>query len=250
MFNGDALSRSQELEYARKAAHGDHDAFRHLVLAYETSILMYLQSILGDWESARDLAQETFIAAFYALPRWQAPESLNRWQSIPQKNGQGARSLVDHPLAPWLYRIATNHALTFLKQQGRYKRAGASLPLEYHPDINQISESMGESQGAVEGWEGEGGARWQLTPLKQRLAEPHPEGGGFYEFSIDQHLFPDVIWSGPWTGMVGPSQYSMISLFKNAAGTRYIFFEIDYAGKIMVITRERCIQLTGERACQ
>ncbi|MDQ2904056.1 MAG: RNA polymerase sigma factor [Chloroflexota bacterium] len=153
VFNGDALSRSQELEYARKAAHGDHDAFRHLVLAYETSILTYLQSILGDWESARDLTQETFIAAFYALPRWQPPESLTRWQSIPQKNAQGARSLMDHPLAPWLYRIATNHALTFLKQQGRYKRAGASLPLEYHPDINQISESIGESQGAVEGWE-------------------------------------------------------------------------------------------------
>lgn len=97
---------------------------------------------------------------------------------------------------------------------------------------------------------GEGGARWQLTPLKQRLAEPHPEGGSFYEFSIDQHLFPDVIWSGPWIGTAGPSHYSMISLFKNATGTRYIFFEIDYSGKIMVITRERCIQLTGERACQ
>lgn len=92
---------------------------------------------------------------------------------------------------------------------------------------------------------GEAREHWQLTPLKQLLIEPHPEGGGYYGFPVDQHLFPEIIWSGP----VGGPQ-SMVSLFKNAVGTRYIFLEVDYAGKIVVITREQCIQLVGEQICQ
>lgn len=151
MFNGDVVSTNKELEYAQKAARGDHEAFRHLVLVYETPVLTYLQSILGDWENARDLAQETFIAAFYALPCWQPPESLNHQQSVPQQNWQSARSIVDHPLAPWLYRIATNHALTFLKQQS--KRAEVPLSVEHHSDASQISESVGMPQSSVETWE-------------------------------------------------------------------------------------------------
>ncbi|MDQ2904050.1 MAG: hypothetical protein ABI456_03625 [Ktedonobacteraceae bacterium] len=96
-----------------------------------------------------------------------------------------------------------------------------------------------------------GGVRWQFTPIKQRIAEPHPEGGSFMWFPIDQHLFPDVIWSGPWTGSEGSSPYTMISLFKNAAGTRSIFLEVNYyAGKVVVITREQCVHLAGKHICR
>lgn len=92
----------------------------------------------------------------------------------------------------------------------------------------------------------EGDTRWQLTPLKQLEAEPHPEGGGFYGFPVDRHLFPKIIWSGPFSE---PSEQSKISLFKNATGTRYIFLEVDYAGEVKVITREQCIQLFREQIC-
>lgn len=95
----------------------------------------------------------------------------------------------------------------------------------------------------------EGSVRWQLTPLKQLVAEPHPEGGGYYGFPIDQHISPAIIWSGPRSGLAGPSQHSMVSLFKNAAGTRYIYLQVDYSGKIAVVTKEQCIQLIGEQNC-
>lgn len=95
----------------------------------------------------------------------------------------------------------------------------------------------------------EGSARWQLTPLKQQMVEPHPEGGSYYGFPVDQHLFPAIIWSGPRSGPAGPSQHSMVSLFKNAAGTHYIFLQVDYSEKIVVITKEQCIQLIGEQNC-
>jgi RNA polymerase sigma factor (sigma-70 family) len=168
VFRGKVVPNNQELEYIQKAAHGDHDAFRHLVLAYETPVLTYLQSILGDRENARDLAQETFIAAFYALPHWQPPEPLNYRQPVPQKSGQSARSIMDHPLAPWLYRIATNHALTFLKRQS--KRAEVPLSIEQHTDASQIGESVGMPQSSVETWENRYVARELLHEALSQLS--------------------------------------------------------------------------------
>jgi hypothetical protein len=95
----------------------------------------------------------------------------------------------------------------------------------------------------------EGSVHWQVSPLKQLVAEPHPEGGTYYGFPIDQQIFPAIIWSGPRSGLVGPSQHSMVSLFKNAAGTRYIYLQVNYSGKFAVITKEQCIQLIGEQNC-
>jgi RNA polymerase sigma factor (sigma-70 family) len=171
VFSREVVPNNKELEYIQKAAHGDHDAFRHLVLAYETPVLTYLQSILGDWETARDLAQETFIAAFYALPHWQPPELLNHRQSVSQESWQSAHSTMDHPLAPWLYRIATNQALTFLKQQGRHKRAGGPLHTEHHTDLSQMSESAGKPQGSVEAWEDRYVVRELLHEALSQLSE-------------------------------------------------------------------------------
>lgn len=93
----------------------------------------------------------------------------------------------------------------------------------------------------------EGDTRWQLTPLRQQSTEPRPQGGDFYGVSVDQHLFPNIIWSGLFS--IPPGR-SMLSLFKNAAGTRSIFLEVDYAGDITVITREQCIQRFDEQMCR
>lgn len=87
-----------ELALARRAATGDTAAFTAIVQAYEARLLAYLTQMLGDPEAARDVAQDTFIAAYQALPRWQPPERPH-----PQ------------PLSPWLYRIATNRALSLLR---------------------------------------------------------------------------------------------------------------------------------------
>ena len=94
------------------------------------------------------------------------------------------------------------------------------------------------------------GISWKFTPFKQLHPEPHPEGGGYYGFPVDQHLFPAIIWSGPRTGPAGPSQNSTISLFQNPAGTHYIFLQVDYSGKIALITKAQCIQLVTKPNCQ
>lgn len=98
---GRPTDASDELELAERAARGDHGAFAAIVRAYESQLYAHLVNMLGDPETARDVAQDTFLAAYRALPRWRPPDD--------------DRADALRPLSPWLYRIATNKALSLLR---------------------------------------------------------------------------------------------------------------------------------------
>ncbi len=113
----------EELVWIQRASRGDHEAFRCLVLSYETHLLAYLFRLLGNWDDAHDVAQETFVAAFFALPRWKPMKQTSDSDTEQRKkNGVPTEYNTEelHPLAPWLYRIATNRALTLLKKRTAY----------------------------------------------------------------------------------------------------------------------------------
>lgn len=102
------IATADELSQIRRAATGDHAAFALLVRRYEARIVTYLRQMVGDADLASDLAQETFLAAYQALPRWQPP---------PER----ALRTTDL-LSPWLYRIATNHVISTLRRQAMSAR--------------------------------------------------------------------------------------------------------------------------------
>jgi RNA polymerase sigma factor (sigma-70 family) len=77
-----------------RARQGDHQAFAALFEAYNARICTYLARFVGDDELGRDLAQDTFIAA---------------WRALPQILGELR-------FGPWLYRIATNTARSSLRR--------------------------------------------------------------------------------------------------------------------------------------
>src|SRR5512137_2791638 len=81
----------------RKAQQGDMDAFETLVRTYQQRVYALCRRLTGAHQSADDLAQETFIKAYFALARFDAA-----W-----------------PLYPWLRRIAINTGLNYLKARGR-----------------------------------------------------------------------------------------------------------------------------------
>jgi RNA polymerase sigma-70 factor (ECF subfamily) len=112
----DTRGDSGELALIQRACNGDHEAFRLLVLSYEAQLLTYLTHMLGDSDSARDVAQETFVAAYY---------SLARWRPLPlYDDGDNAQAPAANAqlLAPWLYRIATNKAISLLRKNSFYAR--------------------------------------------------------------------------------------------------------------------------------
>ena len=83
------------VEVVEQARAGDKLAFDTLFEHYNTRICTYLAHIVGNEEEGRDLAQETFLKA------WQAIGNIHK------------ESCFD----TWLYRIATNTAIDYLRRR-------------------------------------------------------------------------------------------------------------------------------------
>ena len=91
------IEHPEDAVLVRKAQQGDMDAYESLVRRYQQRVYALCRRLTGAHQSADDLAQETFIKAYFALARFDA-----QW-----------------PLYPWLRRIAVNSGLNYLKVRGR-----------------------------------------------------------------------------------------------------------------------------------
>jgi RNA polymerase sigma-70 factor (ECF subfamily) len=90
---------------------GNDEAFTQLVTRYKDSITNYLNMMVGDYDIAVDLSQETFLRVY---------RSINRYSNLYQ-------------FSTWIYRIATNLAIDemrYRKRRGQvfYKNILGSRP--------------------------------------------------------------------------------------------------------------------------
>jgi RNA polymerase sigma-70 factor (ECF subfamily) len=76
---------------------GDEDAFAELVARYRNQITSYIYRMTNDYDGAVDLAQETFIRVYRAAARYQ----------------------TTHAFSTYIYRIATNLAISELRKRKR-----------------------------------------------------------------------------------------------------------------------------------
>ena len=83
-----------------RARAGDEEAFRELVDPYRGELQLHCYRILGTVQEAEDLLQETLLAAWRGLERFDGRSSLRTW----------------------LYRIATNRCLNALRDRRRRAR--------------------------------------------------------------------------------------------------------------------------------
>ena len=75
---GDVES-DQEREYVRRARTGDQSAFAALVDRYWHPVRAWLAGLTGREHTAEDLAQETFLKAWVALPGLIAEDTFRVW---------------------------------------------------------------------------------------------------------------------------------------------------------------------------
>ena len=81
----------------QKVQAGNVGAFDQLVQKYREHIFSIIYNMTSNREDASDLAQETFIKAFQAIARFKGKSSF----------------------FTWIYRIAINTTMTFLKKRSR-----------------------------------------------------------------------------------------------------------------------------------
>lgn len=100
------MSVIEEKNWIKKAVNGDAAAFEQLVLRYQAPIYNLCLRITGNAEDAADMTQEAFIKA---------------WRSLDTFHFEAAFST-------WLYRLASNTCLDFLR--GQKRRPLLSLTVE------------------------------------------------------------------------------------------------------------------------
>ena len=94
-----------DLDLVRRVQAGEKAAFDVLVLKYQHKILKLVMRFLSDHSEAQDVAQDAFIKAYKALPKFRG----------------------DSAFYTWLYRIAVNTAKNYLVARGRRPRNYSGL---------------------------------------------------------------------------------------------------------------------------
>lgn len=99
------MTREQELRTVQKVLKGDTNAFEQFVTEYEKNVYNIALRMTGNSEDAADMTQEAFIKAFNSLQSFRG----------------------DSKFSVWLYRIATNVCLDFLRSRNRKPTVSLSV---------------------------------------------------------------------------------------------------------------------------
>lgn len=134
------------VEHARE---GDLAAYDEIVRRYQERIYGTIYHMTANHEDANDLAQETFIKAY---------------QAIGSFKGQSG-------FFTWLYRIAVNRTINFLKQRGQRNHRSLNdldFNAEHDPDLVEfVSEKTPRRDAAL------AELQEKLNDAMQKLSEPH-----------------------------------------------------------------------------
>ena len=138
-----------EIDLVKQARKGDFSAYDELVKRYQQRIYATIYHMTANHEDANDLAQESFIKAFQALPSFKGGSTFYTW----------------------LYRIAVNKTINFLKQ--RKNRQHMSLNdldfnAEHDPDLMALisDKTPVREVGLTE-------LQQKLNEALLKLSEPH-----------------------------------------------------------------------------
>jgi len=109
-----------ESELVRRAKKGDRNAFSKLVELYQDRVYTLAWKTTGDQEIAQDVAQDSFVRAWRALPGFKGKSKFSSW----------------------LYRITYNTSLSELRRLGKPVDAYSGDELEALPNHNFRSVSF------------------------------------------------------------------------------------------------------------
>jgi RNA polymerase sigma-70 factor, ECF subfamily len=114
--------REIDLQLVERVREGDKRAFGLLVEKYRRKVIRLLSRMVRDPDDLEDIAQETFIKAYRALPQFRG----------------------DAAFYTWLYRIAVNTAKNHLVARGKQMRTVSDQAMndEDEPDERLVAQDI------------------------------------------------------------------------------------------------------------
>ncbi len=111
---------------------GDELAFAEIMRRYRSPITNYIYRFLNDYEEAVDLAQETFVRVYFAIERYH----------------------TDYAFSTYIYRIATNLAISEIRKRKRRRLVSLTGLLQYNneeaQDFNPPDEKSLPDENLIE----------------------------------------------------------------------------------------------------
>ncbi|MCK7489699.1 MAG: sigma-70 family RNA polymerase sigma factor [Anaerotruncus sp.] len=152
----------EEKQLVRLAQEGSPAAYEELVTKYQSKVYSMALSFTRNREAADDLAQEVFLKAYLALPRFHGKSEFGTW----------------------LYRISINHVRDYLRKKGRAKEVSLD-------DVREISFS--DKEQTEQGRDGEGDRgppdpRPEVRPGPAGEIPGHPDAPGHPGAGLRGHL--------------------------------------------------------------
>ena len=138
-----------EQELVARARRGDEAAFEALVTENEKRIYNLCRRLTGNQEDAAELTQEAFLNAWRGLGRFQGESSFSTW----------------------LYRLATNACIDFLRKEKRRQSLSMTVSLDDEEEARQVElpDERYAPEGALERAE----ARRAVAEGLERLTLEH-----------------------------------------------------------------------------
>ncbi len=123
------MTRDEEAKIIRAVLDGNTNAFDDLVLEYQNRVYHITLKMTGNEEDAFDLSQETFLKAYRSLKSFRGEASFGTW----------------------LYRLASNLCIDFLRKKKRRGGAGIlSLDEETGERPRELPDLRYEPQSELE----------------------------------------------------------------------------------------------------
>jgi RNA polymerase sigma-70 factor (ECF subfamily) len=113
-----SASREADLELLRAVQTGDGTAYRGLVEKYQGRVYAMAYGMVRNREDARDITQEAFVKAYRNLDSFRLESSFYTW----------------------LYRIAMNLAIDFVRKRNRRETSGFDETIASREDDGSIAE--------------------------------------------------------------------------------------------------------------
>jgi RNA polymerase sigma factor (sigma-70 family) len=159
-----ASSAAEDRELVERAQAGDTRAFDELVRKYTPKLYGLVYNMTSNREDTADLLQEIFAKAYRSLKRFLGKSSFYTW----------------------IYSIAVNMTLNYLKKRGRYTRVSlddVDSGIHHDPDFIKVTTANRDTVREVNIHE----LQKKLNEAMQKLSEDHRTVVTLYDIQGLQH---------------------------------------------------------------